>query len=201
MDGFKQWYQEYLLIEPNKLKKDSDLLKAVESDDLDLEIVEKLIQKSIPTAPLTNGFCSKCQETFDNWPTLGSSSTRIHESKPVDFPNDKGWETAVARPCSTFEIEGATRAGCRFCTFLLQTLKDTEMIETFRKVEMRLHHLGEDVTSSLSVQNWGKNPLQLLWMNLPGKVCTSCNSGLAVEVKFHGTFLPEDGVCCLSSIY
>ena len=111
----------------------------------------------------------------------------------ADILDDEGWKTAVARPCSTCELEGATLASCRFCTFLLQSLKDSAMLDTYRKVETRLYHLGEEATSSLSIQNWGSNPLQLLWLNLPGKVCTSCNAGMALEVKFHGSFLPETG--------
>lgn len=190
---YRQWFQEYSLLEPNKLYKDSELLKAVNTDELDLDLIEQRVQQSTPTTPLTNGFCSKCQEMFDNWPTLGISPKMTHESKPADFPHGEGWETAVVRPCSTFELEGATRAGCRFCTFLLHSLTATGMLETFRKVEIRLDHLGEDATTSLSVQNWGKSPVQILWLNLPNKVCTHCNAGMAVEVKFHGSFLPEEG--------
>lgn len=83
------------------------------------------------------------------------------------------------------------RAGCRFCTFLLQGLKDTELLEIYRQVETRSYHLGEDATFSLSIQSWGKNPIQLVWLNLLGKVCTDCNSGMAIESKFSSSFLPE----------
>jgi hypothetical protein len=192
---YREWFEEYSLVEANKLRKDSELLQAVESDELNPGFIEQRIHESTPTVPFTNGFCAKCQGLFDNWPTLGSSSKRTHETQAADFPGDKGWETAVARSCSTFELEGATRAGCRFCTFMLQSLKDSEMLDIFRKVEVRLYHLGEDAATSLSVQNWGENPLQLLWLNLPGKVCTSCNAGMALEVKFHGSFLPEEADC------
>lgn len=198
MDDYRKWFQEYSLLEPNKLMKDSEILKAMDLDELDPALVEERIQQATPAMPLVNGFCHNCQKTFDNWPTVGRSSQMTHESSPSDFPDETGWETAVARHCTTFEIESGTRAGCRFCTFLLQGLKDTELLEMYRKVETRLHHLGEDATTSLSIQDWAQNPVQLLWLNLPGKVCTHCNSGMAIVSKFTSSFLSESGTspCC-----
>lgn len=193
MDHCRKWFQEYLRLEPNKLKKESELLKVVNLDEVDPIAIEQRIQQSTPAVPLTNGFCTNCQQTFDNWPTVGVSSQMTHLSTPSDFADGKGWETAVARYCTTFELEGAARAGCRFCTFLLQGLRDTELLDTYRKVETRLYRLGEKATMSLSIQGWGRNPIQILWLNLPGKVCTNCNSGVAVDSKFYSSFIPESG--------
>ncbi|TID19461.1 HET-domain-containing protein [Venturia nashicola] len=143
MDDYRQWFRDYSLVEPNELKKDSEILKVVDLDELDAEFIEERIQQSTPTTPLANNFCHSCQKTFDNWPTVGCSSQMTHESSPSDFPDEKGWETAVARYFTTFEIEGGTRVGCRFCTFLLQGLKDTELLGIYRKVEIRLLHLAD----------------------------------------------------------
>lgn len=186
---FKDWFQEYMAVNGNNLTKDSNLIQAVNPDKLDEDFVEQRIQETAPKALATKGFCAKCQDLFDNWPTLGASSTREHNSKP----EPGGWEHAAVRPCSTFELEGSTRLGCRFCAFLLQGLKDTKLLETFRKIEVRFYHLNEEGTLSLSIQNWGGNPLQILWLNFPGKVCTSCNSGIGIEVKFNSSFLPASG--------
>ncbi|KAE8448134.1 hypothetical protein EG329_009738 [Mollisiaceae sp. DMI_Dod_QoI] len=189
----KEWLQEYMAVDGNHLAKDSDVIQAVKSDELDADFVEQRIRELAPEAPNTQGFCTKCQCLFDNWPTIGGSSTREHDSRPD--PNGGGWEHAVARPCNTFELEASTRSGCRFCAFLLQSLKDTEILDTFRKIEARLYHLNENATSSLSIQNWGTNPIQLLWLNLPGTVCTSCNAGIAADLKFESCFLPASADC------
>lgn len=130
---FKEWFQEYTAIEADDLFRDSNIIQVVNSDKLDADFVEQRIRESAPKAPVTNGFCASCQDLFDNWPTLGGSSTREHDSKPD--PDEDGWECTNARLCSTFELEGSARFRCRFCTFLLQSLKDSELLDTFRKIE------------------------------------------------------------------
>jgi hypothetical protein len=182
----------------DSLSKESSLIQVVSSDELDADFVEQRIQESTPKDLVTKGFCAKCQHLFDNWPTLGDSSTKEHDSGPD--PDKDGWENAAARSGSTFELEGSARSGCRFCTFLLQSLKDSNVLDIFRKVEVRLYHLGEDAMASLSIQNWGSNPSQLLWMNFPGKVCTHCNSGIALEGNVDSAFLPASGMSYFSSV-
>ncbi len=196
----KRWYQEYTAADGNDLYKDSPLIQVVNSDHLDADFIEQRILESLQRLPITKGFCIKCQELFDNWPTLGRSSLREHDSKPDQ--DEEGWEHAVARSCSTYELEGATRSGCRFCAFLLQSLKESELLQTFRSIEARLYHLDENATSSLSIQNWGACPQQLLWLNLPGKVCSNCNAGIASAVKFDSCFLPVSGTLyrCITNV-
>lgn len=190
----KGWYQEYTAADSRYLSKDHHLVRVVNSDKLDVDFVERRILESILGLSATKGFCIKCQDLFDNWPTIGRSSLRVHDSKPdIDI---EGWEQTVARPCSTYELEGGARSGCRFCAFLLQSLKDDKLLETFRKIEARLYCFDKNATSSLSVQNWSTNPHQLLWLNLPGKVCIHCNSGIALDMNFDSCFLPASGKLC-----
>lgn len=187
----KEWFQKYTVADANKLSKDSDVIKVVNSDELDADFVEQQIRESLPKAQVMKGFCTKCQDLFDNWPTIGGSSTRNHDSKPVPG----GWEHDIAQSySSTFELEGSACSGCKFCTFLLQNFKDTELLDTFRKIETRLYQLGKNAELALSIQNWGTNPVQILWLNLPDKVCTGCNSGIALHGKFDSSFLPASGV-------
>ncbi|OBT66986.1 hypothetical protein VE03_04182 [Pseudogymnoascus sp. 23342-1-I1] len=190
--AFTEWFQVYTTVDGDDLFRDSDVIQAVDTDVLDSKFVEQRIKDSTPTSPVVNGFCAKCRSLFDHWPTIGGSSTRKHDSMPN---SDEGWEHTVAQSCSTFELEGSTRAGCRFCTFLLQSLEDSNLLGTYRKIEARLYQLHENALSSLSIQNWGTNPMQLLWLNLPGKVCTHCNSGIAPEVSVESCFLPESADC------
>jgi len=193
----KRWYEEYTAADGNELYKDSHLIQAVNSDELDADFIEQRILESVSRLAITKGFCNNCQDIFDNWPTLSSSSLREHNSEPDG--DDEGWEHAVARSYSTYELEGAARFGCRFCAFLLQTLKDSELLETFRKIEARLYYFDKNATSSLSVQNWSKNRHQILWLNLPDKVCTHCNSGIALYMKADSFFLPASGTLCNQS--
>jgi hypothetical protein len=192
-----EWFREYMAADGNDLSADSDIIQAVDSDELDAEFVEQRINESAPNAPIIKGFCAKCQSLLAHWPTIGDSSTREHDSEP---DSGEGWEHAVARSCSTFELEGSTRAGCRLCTFLLQMLKDSGLLDKFRKIEARLYHLDKNASSSLSIQNWGTNPTQLLWLNLPSKICTSCNDGIALSAKFESCFLPESGLLCFADV-
>jgi hypothetical protein len=76
----------------------------VNSDELDADFTEIRILESIPRLPVTKGFYAKCQDLFDNWPTIGRLYMREHDSKP-DTDED-GWEHATARSCSTYELEG-----------------------------------------------------------------------------------------------
>ncbi|OBT80157.1 hypothetical protein VF21_00677 [Pseudogymnoascus sp. 05NY08] len=192
---FTEWFREYTAANGDDLTFNSDIVKAVDSDELDAKFVERRIKESAPDAPILKGFCAKCQSLFHHWPTvIGDSSTREHGSKP-NFA--EGWDHTVARwsCCSTFELESSTRSGCRFCAFLLQSLKDGDSLDTYRKIEARLYDFDENASLSLSVQNCGINPMQLLWLNLPGKVCTDCNSGVAVNIAILSSFLPESADC------
>ncbi|TGO19780.1 hypothetical protein BTUL_0002g00230 [Botrytis tulipae] len=190
-EDLRKWFEEYMSVDADDLSSDHHLLQAVASDKLDKDLFERR-KSEMKTAPILGRFCIKCQELFDNWPTLGNSSTREHDSEPG--PED-GWEHTATRPCSLFELEASTQAGCKFCAFLIQRLKDRRLLELFRKVEDRLLLLGESSRSFLSIQNWGANPTQLLWLNLPGKICTSCNAGIASELKLVSSFLPASANC------
>ena len=174
----------------DRLDLDSDLIRVVDSDILDTDFVERRIRESAPHAPIVEGFCSACHQLFDNWPALGGPPTGKHESLQ-DLPD--GWAHAVTRHCSTFEIEASARAECRFCCFLLQYLKDASLLEVFRKIEARLFHVNVNALASLSVQNWGWGPQQLLWLNFPGLTCTHCNDGIACSTKFVSSLFPPSG--------
>ncbi len=155
---FKEWFQMYMEADGNWLTKDPDVIQAVNSDELDADFVEQRIRELTPEALAAKGFCAKCQNLFGEWPTLGPSSTRGHDSKPE--PDKNGYYHTIARSCSTFELEGSTRFGCRFCTFLLQSFKDNKTLDILRRIEVRLDHLKENALLSLSYQHDGTSPSQ-----------------------------------------
>ncbi|KAF7885879.1 uncharacterized protein EAF02_004388 [Botrytis sinoallii] len=190
-EGLREWFEEYMSTDANLLSSNHHLLQAVASDKLDKDLFERRVL-DLKITPILGRFCIKCQELFDDWPTLGDSSTREHDSEPG---SEGGWEHTAVRPCSLFELEASTRAGCKFCAFLIQRLKDRELVELFRKIENRVLLLGGSSMSFLSIQNWCTNPKQLLWLNLPGKVCNNCNKGIAFGQAILSSFLPVSVDC------
>ncbi|KAM0809248.1 putative Heterokaryon incompatibility protein-domain-containing protein [Seiridium cardinale] len=174
-DLLKQWHQVYSDATSDFLDANSHLVLAVESDDLDLGQIETAVQQLISTAEVVRGLCAKCRHLLDHWPDLATGV----------------WATAVGRPCHTHEVEAATRAGCRFCSFLLYRLRAAELFDTFRKIENRLRILKDPKTASLSVSNWGVvgSFSQLLWWNFPAKVTKHGNSPAAYQTIFESHVL------------
>ncbi|KAK7398743.1 hypothetical protein QQX98_011887 [Neonectria punicea] len=175
LDLVESWERKYSAAESNDLGPESELIRAVESDKLDYEKIENRVQQLVSATEVAQGFCGKCRHLLEHWPDLGT----------------KDWAHAVARPFRTEEIEAATRAGCKFCAFLLSRLNITELLDTFRKIEARLETVGNGGTASLSIQNWAFIPAasQLLWLNFPGRVADRCNANGARAVKFESHVL------------
>ncbi|KAK1585449.1 heterokaryon incompatibility protein-domain-containing protein [Colletotrichum navitas] len=172
----KLWAGEYLAAPDDNLGPDSDLVREVECDELNLQHIETRIQQLIPILDIAKGFCSKCRHLLDHWPDLSATD----------------WDYAPGRSFSSVsEIEAATRTGCKFCTFLFSRLLEDGLLDNFRKIESRLVVLGHDATITLSIQNWGQGPAQsqILWLNLPGKEATHCNSEGARAASFESNVM------------
>ena len=127
---------------------------------------------------------------------------RLEDTTRKPEPDENGYYHTIARSCSTFELEGSTRSGCRFCTFLLQSFKDNKTLDIFRKIEARLDHLKENALLSLSIQHDGTSPSQNVWLNLPGKVSTSrqlvATEGVIATLESY--FHPASGASCFTDI-
>ncbi|KAH8197000.1 hypothetical protein TruAng_008820 [Truncatella angustata] len=178
-ESLKKWYQEYTSLDSRMTTPESDVIIAVHADDLDHDQIECQVQHLVSTTHVDNGFCTKCQDLLDHWPDLGK----------------KEWDHGIGRPVNTFEVEAATRLGCKFCAYLLSRLTKEGLIDVFRKIETRLRLLSSNECASLSIQNWGntRNPL-LLWLNWPGKVTKDCNMP-GVVAKFQSHYLgPSDNL-------
>lgn len=182
IEDIRKWYEEYSTMDGNDLSQDAAILQELETDKLDSESIEKRIRESAREIhTTTEGFCPPCQKLFANWPEL------------VQAGEEPNWQHTVGRTCHTIELEAATRGGCRFCAFLMQRLRDTELLVTFRKIEARIDHLNETGTSSLSIKVWGqreKRGMLLLWLNLPGRVCDRC---VALRTNFVSSVMPPSG--------
>ena len=179
----RQWYDQYIAADPWKLTSDTPLIKAVQDDELDVTRLEERIEGFRSEVPVTGRFCLDCQALFDNWPDLSGDIT-VHPDGTECFPGTGAdWKHAIARSCNVIQLEAAARNGCPLCALIVQKLKDSEELHVLRRVAARIESLGEPAETQISLQNWGQNQDQLLWLNWPRKVSTHCNGGSALSQK------------------
>jgi hypothetical protein len=181
----RKWHEEYKAVPANKLNSQHVIIQEVQSDELDEHAVERCIAELAADISVENRFCGDCQHLFAHWPDLGDPEAKDPSTKKNWPGSGADWKHTVARECHTLLLEAAARKGCRFCAFLVQMIRDSGLLETIRKIEVRLLQcLDKKAMASLAVQNWGQNTAQLLWVNFPGKVCGHCNYGIAQEINF-----------------
>ena len=189
----RQGYDQYIAAGVWKLTVDAPLIKAVQDDELDVIRLEERIEHFRSELPVTGRFCLDCQALFDNWPDL-SDDTTVHPDGTECFPGTGAdWKHAIARSCNAAQLEAAARNGCLFCALLIQKLRDAEELDVLRRIAARIEFLGETAETQISLQNWGQNQDQLLWLNWPGKVSTHCNGGSALSQKLVLGALRSDG--------
>jgi hypothetical protein len=192
LQQLQKWHEEYKAADGYLSSKDVNI-QEVQSDKLDENAIKKCIADLAEEIPVTNGFCGDCQHLFDNWPDLGDPDVK-DPSTGLHWPGSGAdWKHTVAQECHTLVLEAAARNGCRFCGFVVQIMRDAGLLETVRGIEARLEYLDDKAMASLSLQNWGTNSAQLLWINLPGKVCDDCNSGIALETDIVSAALEPSG--------
>ncbi|KAI0124368.1 heterokaryon incompatibility protein-domain-containing protein, partial [Xylariales sp. AK1849] len=151
---YEKWYEEYTGAVGDSTTLESNVIRAVDADELDHDQIERHVQRLLSTTHVSHGFCAKCQYLLNHWPDIGK----------------KDWDHATGRTFNTFEIEAATRLGCIFCAYLLSQLRESGLLDTFRRISTRLRVLDSNLAASLSIQSWGRNANpQLLWFNWPGK--------------------------------
>jgi hypothetical protein len=190
----RQWYDQYIAADVWKLTADAPLIKAVQDDELDVTRLEERIEHSRSEVLVTGRFCIDCQALFGNWPDLSDDTTVHHPDGNECFPGTGAdWKHAIARSCNVIQLETAAVNGCLFCALLIQKLKDTEELDVLRRIAARIESLGESAEVQISLQNWGHNQDQLLWLNWPGKVSTHCNGGSALTQKLVLGALRSDG--------
>jgi hypothetical protein len=159
----RKWYDRYTHITirhedtadgilPRFNSEDPVLLEA-ECDELQYCLIEARILEIQATVRVQSRFCSACQHTLGNWPAL--------EFPIIDYPR-------IVRKYDTFSMEAAARSGCQFCACVLQSLLDSQVLELYRKIEVRLEKLQTRSVSSLTIGGWGHQLISTLKMTLPG---------------------------------
>lgn len=153
------WHRQYLETEAGSIWKNTPVIQALQSDELDYDEIEIDIQRLVPNVDVFRGFCGKCRWSLDHWPDTSEEALV-----------DSGFKVfTLGSPVHTREVEAAARAGCKFCTFLFSKLREFSDLDTFRRIERRLYLLGSDHTATISVQLKKNDPGQLLWLNYPQK--------------------------------
>lgn len=162
-DALRKWQQQYEAMDAEIMAEDDPLIKEADADILDVKLIESFVEEASKRITVAKGFCNGCRNMFENWPTIGI----------------KHGAHGIARHVSTSEMEAARRKGCRSCAFSLSHV-DSDILDTFRKLETRLAILNNTKSASISVWNWGSvGGTQCIWVNLPGKVTTDSNASLA----------------------
>lgn len=192
--SLEEWYEDYLV--------ESHLETAfseVRDDELNVDAFEENVRELMPNMRVAHGFCSKCQDLFDNWPnvlekstpnpsdteSLGSnlsieSGSEIQSDSGSDSGSGSSFvpsdiDSAIIRPYheNIYSLEASSRSGCRLCALLVQSLLDIDQLNLYRKISQRLDRLYKPAALHLAIQKWGHtHPTQFLWPNLPGKVST-----------------------------
>jgi hypothetical protein len=189
----RQWYDDYIAADIWKLTATVPLIKAVQDDELDVARLEERIENFRSELPVAGRFCVECQGLFDNWPDLSDDTTTHPDGTPCFPGTGADWKHAIARSCNVIQLEAAARNECLLCALLIQKLKDTEELDVVRRIAARIESLGESPETKISLQNWGQNSAQVLWLNWPGKVSTHCNGGSALSQKLVLGALKSDG--------
>jgi hypothetical protein len=128
-------------------------LLEVESDELEHSYIEASILEMQAVICVQDRFCPQCQQMLDTWPAS--------EIRTRDLPYS-------VRRYDSISMEAAARNGCQFCACVLSYLLDSEMLDLYRRMEMRFRILREQRTSSLSIGSWIGTDTRLLKLTLPG---------------------------------
>lgn len=183
MRPLRAWYLQYMTHDNNHLTKDSDPIKALEADDLDMNSFEPWVRAIMLGTRVENEFCGPCRYLLDNWPSVEDFGPRTRGQSGL-YSGDRR-VSVTGRYCNTAEIEASTRMGCKFCAYLLQSLKEHGLLTIFRKIESRFHRLGETTTCYLSIFSI-VNPYDIQ-LDLPNKISTGLSESCQVRLHCSST--------------
>ena len=163
IDTLTLWHKHYLEVKDEKTLVNSPVIKALQSDELDYHRIELEVEQLVANADVLLGFCGRCRWVLDHWPDIKDEDKAL-----VDDVDCKIFTLGSA--FHTRDIEASARAGCKFCLFLFSNLKANSELDTFRKIERRLHLLGSDETSTLMLTIDLNSSQQNVRLNYPQKM-------------------------------
>ena len=157
-----EWLQRYINMPAEgeaifdllpRYRYDEAVIQEVEVDGLEDCQIEARISELQVKVRVQDQFCSECQQVFACWPAT-EEQTR---SQPHNI-----------RKCQSLHLETAARNGCRFCACILQSLRDSEVLDLYRNIEARLDALQMDTHASLSIGGWSRPDQRTLKITMPG---------------------------------
>lgn len=162
------WYDQCVAANPWRPTARTPLIKAVQDDELHVDRLEVRIEGFRSELPVIGRFCNDCQALFDNWPDLSDDSheTTVHPDGSQLFSGSGAdWKHAIAGSSNVIQLGAAAKSGCLLCALLVHKLKDTEELHILRRIAARIESFGKSAETKISLQNWGTNQDQLLWLN------------------------------------
>lgn len=157
-----EWHERYINMPAEgelifdllpRYRYDEAVIHEVEADELDDRQIEARISDLQVRIRVQDHFCGECRQVFACWPAT-EEQTR---SQPHSI-----------RQCQSVHLDAAARNGCRFCACMLQSLRDSEVLDLYRKIEARLDALQMDTHASLSIGGWSLPDQRLLKITMPG---------------------------------
>lgn len=143
-DGtLEEWYNTYKATTHEIPRK---FLNTLDGDVLNDESTEKEVIALMPSSQVVGGFCSKCQNIFDDWPWPSFDNDDDDKDKNKDtfvYTVYEPWERRYVTLCHRHVngLEASRRNGCRLCAMLIQTLIDSNLLWIYRAIEQRLRRL------------------------------------------------------------
>lgn len=136
-----------------RYRYDEAVIQEVEVDELEDCQIEARISDLQVKIRVQDHFCYECQQVFAYWPAR-EEQTRCQPHK--------------IRQCQSLHLEAAARNGCRFCACILQSLRESEVLDLYRKIEARLDALQMDTHASLSIGGWSRPDQRSLKITMLG---------------------------------
>lgn len=180
----RAWYETYKADTSIKPPIPAPLIEK----ELDVDQIELEIEELLTATQLVDGFCSKCQKLFANWPDFAKLRTEQTETVPI--PLRPKVKVQIPFHDNTQSMEAAARKGCWLCAILIGALREPEYLgegylSHFRTIEQRLYHIGDIAPLTISIQQnyvfvgnrddpsekqWLDREADAdVWLNLPGK--------------------------------
>lgn len=77
MTRLQDWSRQYVAIDGNELVGKSLTVRSVDSDYIDMNEMERRIERRMATTTVSRGFCTSCQQLFDEWPDFGTKKSKL----------------------------------------------------------------------------------------------------------------------------
>lgn len=147
-----------------------DVLPLLENE-LDDEMIERDIRHAMTSIEIANGVCRQCQMILDHWPATTDFQEEMNEVSSgmilAKLPRRDSTPFVRLLPRNSRILEAGFRKGCRMCTVIIISLRQSDNLDRLRMIEQRWQYLGGAPGLSIMVcYHVGQSSFALC---LPGK--------------------------------